>query len=174
MGGSPKAPRRSSVWPGAWGRCRVGGDVGYFLAVFSPETHAAFSASSRSVMGFRERHRKAAAKVAVGDLLVCYLTGVSRWVGVLRIEGAAYEDATPVFVEREDPFVVRMKATPVVWLAVGDGVEIRDDEMWSGLSFTREHEKRGSKWTGALRTSLAPMKTEDGELIERVLRCRSG
>src|SRR5689334_4889276 len=135
--------------------------MGHYLAVFSPETHAAFSRSDRRVMGFRERHRIAARKVGVGDLLVCYLTGRSAWVGLLAIEGAVYEDRTPRFAETDDPFCLRLPVTPVVWLGIEDAVEIRDDEVWSRLSFTREHEKRGSKWTGALRTSLAPMKAED-------------
>lgn len=144
--------------------------MAYFLAVFSPDTHAAFSASARRVMGFRERHRKAAGKVQPGDLLVCYLTGLSRWVGLLRIEGRAYEDATHVFAATDDPFVVRMKVEPVVWLAADEGVPIREDEIWGGLSFTKAHDKRSSKWTGSLRTSLAPVKEEDGALIERALR----
>jgi hypothetical protein len=146
--------------------------VGYFLAVFSPETHAAFSASDRGVMGFRERHWNAAKKVEKGDLLVCYLTGLSRWVGVLRVESGVYEDATPRFAEREDPFVVRMKVSVLVWLAAEDGVGIRDDEVWSALSFTKAHAKGSSKWTGSLRTSLAPVKAEDGALLEQVMKAR--
>ena len=144
--------------------------VAYFLAVFSPDTHAAFSASDRRVMGFRERHANAAAKVHRGDLLVAYLTGMSSWVGLLEIEGDAFRDATPRFVERDDPYVVRFAVSPVVWLPAERGVAIRDDEVWMGLSFTKAHEKRSSKWTGSLRTSLAPMKAEDGALLERVLR----
>jgi hypothetical protein len=147
--------------------------MAYFLAVFSPETHAAFSATDRRVMGFRERHRKAAGKVNAGDLLVCYLTGLSRWVGLLRIEGRAYEDATPVFAVKDDPFVVRLAVSPVVWLSADEGVGIREDEVWTGLSFTKLHDKRSSKWTGSLRTSLAPVKDEDGALIERLLRPRA-
>ena len=104
--------------------------------------------------------------------MVCYLTGLSRWVGLLRVEGGAYDDATPRFAERDDPFVVRMKVTPVVWLAAQDGVGIREDEVWSALSFTKAHDKRSSKWTGSLRTSLAPVKAEDGAVLERVMRAR--
>jgi hypothetical protein len=148
--------------------------MAHFLAVFSPETHAAFSRSDRRVMGFRERHRNATRKVGVGDVLVCYLTGRSAWVGLLAIEGAMYEDSAPRFAETDDPFYLRLPVAPVVWLSVEEAVEIRDDEVWSKLSFTREHDKRGSKWTGSLRTSLAPMKAEDAAVIERALRSRVG
>lgn len=149
-------------------------DVAYFLAVFSPDTHAAFSASDRRVMGFRERHANAAAKVHRGDLLVAYLTGLSRWVGLLRIEGGVYSDDTPRFTERDDPYVVRFAVSPVVWLTAERGVPIRDDDVWTALSFTKAHEKRSSKWTGSLRTSLAPLKDEDGALLESVLRRAAG
>lgn len=145
--------------------------MAYFLAVFSPDTHAAFSATDRRLMGFRERHRKAAGKAKPGDLLVCYLTGLSRWVGLLRIEGPAFEDRAALFGS-DDPYVVRMAVVPEVWLTAEDGVPIRDDAVWRGLSFTKEHEKRSSKWTGSLRTSLAPVKDKDGALLERVLRRR--
>jgi hypothetical protein len=150
------------------------GAVAYFLAVFSPDTHAAFSASDRSVMGFRERHAKAATKVARGDLLLCYLTGLGHWVGVLRIEGATYHDETPTFTERDDPYVVRFAVSPVVWLAADRGVPIRDDAIWTKLSFTKAHDKRGSRWTGSLRTSLSPMKPDDGALLEHAMRRAGG
>ncbi len=150
--------------------CDPRADVAYFVAVFSPDTHAAFTASDRRVMGFRERHANAATKVKPGDLLVAYLTGLSRWVGLLRIEGAAYREATPRFVASDDPYVVRFAVSPVVWLTADRGVPIRDDAVWTALSFTKAHDKRSSKWTGSLRTSLAPMKPEDGAVLERALR----
>ena len=49
----------------------------YFLDLFSPETHARFSASDRAVSGFRVRHRNAAERVKPGDMLVCYVTRLS-------------------------------------------------------------------------------------------------
>lgn len=48
--------------------------MAYYLDLFSPETHERFSASDRSVSGFRVRQRNAAAKLRPGDKLVCYLT----------------------------------------------------------------------------------------------------
>lgn len=66
--------------------------MAHFLNLFSPETHARFSASDKTTSGFRERNRKAAAKIEPGDFLVCYLTRVSRWVGLFRVEEAARDD----------------------------------------------------------------------------------
>jgi hypothetical protein len=121
------------------------------------------------VAGFRERQRKASHRVAKGDVLVCYLTRVSRWVGLLRVEGPPFDDATPLFAERDDPFFVRMRVTPLVWLAPEDGVPIHDPAIWSVLSFTKDHTHESTLWTGSVRTSLAPFETADGSHLERVL-----
>src|SRR3974390_847883 len=100
--------------------------MNYFLDIYSPETHAAFTASDRSLAGFRVRQRNAASRVQQGDLLVCYLTRLSRWVGLLKVVGDPFEDATPRFTEIEDPYVVRFKVVPVVWLPPEQGIPIHD------------------------------------------------
>jgi len=73
----------------------------YVVNVFSPETHAKFSASDRTVAGFRVRHRQAAERISPGDVIICYLTRLSRWVGLLEVVGTPFEDATPLFVDQE-------------------------------------------------------------------------
>ena len=32
-----------------------------------------------------------------GDLLLCYLTRLSRWVGLLEIKSEVFEDESPIF-----------------------------------------------------------------------------
>lgn len=141
----------------------------YFLDLFSPETQDRFSASDRSVSGFRIRHRAMAARVRPGDVLVCYLTRLSRWTGLLRVETPAFEDASPRFAAQGDPFVVRFKVTPVVWLSPDAGIPIHDDAVWTRLSVTRNHPKTGSTWTGFFRTSLNRLSDEDGAFLEQLL-----
>lgn len=92
--------------------------MNYFTNLFSPETHAAFTRSDQQVSGFRVRQRTAADRVRVGDKLLCYLTKLSRWVGVFEVISGAFEDNTPVFQEQDDPFVVRLKVKPLVWLSL--------------------------------------------------------
>lgn len=144
--------------------------MNHFIDVFSPETHATFSTTTKTLAGHRERQRKAAERVAVGDLLVCYLTQLSRWVGLLEVTSPTFEDHTPLFTEKDDPFCVRMNVKPLVWLPPEQGIPIRDPAVWSKLSFTREHPPDSVTWTGAVRTSLAPLARADGELLARLLR----
>ncbi len=143
--------------------------MAYFLDLFSPETHARFSSSDRTVTGFRVRHRNAAARVKPGDKLLCYLTRLSRWVGVLEVTGAAFEDSSRIFTDEDDPFVVRFKVKPVVWLSPEQGLPIHDEAIWSALSLTRDHSPNTSRWTGFFRGSLNHLPDEDGEFLEQRL-----
>ncbi|MCC7540486.1 MAG: hypothetical protein IT379_29990 [Deltaproteobacteria bacterium] len=144
--------------------------MSYFLALFSPETHANFTASERTIAGFRPRQQKAAERVRTGDVLVAYLTRLSRWVGLFEVCSAPFHDATPLFVPKDDPFVVRFTVKPLVWLPPEQGIPIHDPAVWSRLSFTREHSSDSSTWTGAVRTSLAPLPDADGAFLDALLR----
>jgi len=143
--------------------------VQYFIGLFSPETYEAFSRSDRSVSGFRSRHRNAANRVHIGDHLVCYLTRLSRWVGVLEILSEPYEDDIPIFFEDEDPFVIRFRVRPLVWLPKEQAVPIHDERVWNTLSFTRGLDPKSYVWTGKLRGSLVRLEDDDGEFLEKLL-----
>ena len=107
-------------------------------------------------------------KVQPGDKLVCYMVRLSRWVGVLEVLGMPYVDSTPIFVPDDDPFVVRFKVKPVVWLPVKQSVPIRDDDVFSHLSFTREVGP-GGYWQGPIRRSLLKLNAADGQFLETLL-----
>jgi hypothetical protein len=141
-----------------------------FLDLFSPATHEAFTQSARDVTGFRVRHHQAAERVSRGGRLLCSLTKLSRWVGVLEIVDGPYEDETPLFMPETDPFVVRFKVRPLVWLPPERGVPIKHPSVWSKLSFTRDHEQGSTTWTGKVRTSLCPIDDDDTELLEKMLQ----
>jgi EVE domain len=46
------------------------------------------------VSGFPESRWKTVQQVRLGDYLLCYLTGVSRFIGVLEVVKAPYKDTT--------------------------------------------------------------------------------
>ena len=141
--------------------------MAYFLDLFSPETYEAFSRSHRDVSGFRLRHRNIARRIKSGDKLVCYMTKLSRWVGVLEVTDGPYEDDTPLFHPESDPFIIRFKVKPLVWLAPEKAIPIHADSIWNRLTFTRGQNKASSTWTGKLRGSLVRLDDEDGQLLER-------
>lgn len=143
--------------------------MAYYLDLFSPETYEAFSKSDRQVSGFRVRQRAAAQRIKRGDKLVCYMTKLSRWVGVLEVVDGPYEDSTPIFYPESDPFVLRFIVKPIVWLAKENALPIHQDEIWNALTFTRDQDRSTSNWTGRIRGSLGRMADRDGELLERWL-----
>lgn len=145
----------------------------YYLDLFSPETYEAFSLSDRSVSGFRPRQRLAAARIHPGDKLVCYVTKLSRWVGILEVVSGPFEDATPIFFPESDPFIVRFRVAPSVWLPFERAVPIHEADVWDRLSFTKGQSQATSTWTGKIRASLVQLSDEDGAFLERLLRDQS-
>jgi hypothetical protein len=143
--------------------------MAYFLDLFSPETYNAFSQSDRSISGFRKRHIIAAGRVKPGDKLVCYMTKLSRWFGLLEMIEGPFQDDKPIFYSESDPFVVRFRVRPVVWLQVERAIPIYEAEVWNHLSFTRGQTRGTPTWTGSVRTSLVQMNEDDGRLLESLL-----
>jgi hypothetical protein len=98
------------------------------------------------------------------------MTKLSRWVGTLEVIEGPYEDKSPwIYDDRDDPFVVRFRVRPLVWLEKERAVPIRDDSVWNALSFTRGVDKSGSSWTGKLRASLAEIDQRDALFLEALL-----
>lgn len=143
--------------------------MAYFLDLFSPETYETFKKSKMETSGFRIRHLNAANRINIGDKLICYMTKLSRWIGVLEVTSQAFQDDTPIFYEDNDPFIVRFKVKPIVLLAKEKAIPIHEDEIWNILSFTRNCDKNSRTWTGKIRTSLVELSKEDGEFLEQKL-----
>lgn len=143
--------------------------MAYFIDLFSPETAAAFSRSSRDISGFRTRQQRMAKKVRVGDTFVCYVTRLSRWVGLLEVLEGPFVDNKPIFLPAGDPYVVRFKVRPVIWLEMEKAIPIHDEAIWNGLSFTRRLEKGSTGWTGKVRASLVRLEEADGKFLAQKL-----
>ncbi len=142
--------------------------MNYWTDLFSPETYEGFSKSDRTVSGFRESQRSMADRILAGDKLICYMVRMSRWIGVLDVLEGPFIDRTPIFVPEDDPFIVRFKVAPTVWLALDKTVPMQDDEVFSRLTFTRNVEE-GGYWLGPLRRSLQKLDAEDGQFLDSLL-----
>jgi hypothetical protein len=143
--------------------------VAYFTDLFSPETYEAFGRSQRDISGFRIRQQRAAQRIKPGDKLVAYLTKLSRWCGVLEVQNGPFIESTPIFYPEDDPFVVRFRVKPLIWLSVEKAIPIHEALVWDKLSFTQGQDRSSSSWTGRLRGSLTPLGESDGVLLEALL-----
>lgn len=138
--------------------------MAYYTDLFSPETYEAFGRSDQSLSGFQLSQQTTAQKIQPGDKLICYMTKLSRWVGVLEVESECFVDETPIFYPESDPFVVRFRVKPTVWLPIELCVPIRDETVWDSLSFTKD-----GAWTGLVRRSLNRISDDDGQFLEQLL-----
>ena len=139
--------------------------MNWYTYLFSPDTYEAFRRTDRKNTGVRKRQQRAAARIRPGDVLVLYVTKISRWCGLLEVVGGQ-----PYHDPAKDPFPVRLRVKPLVLLDVEHGLPIRNPEIWEALSFTRDEGPASSRWTGKLRGSLVPLDGADGELLGRLLR----
>jgi hypothetical protein len=62
----------------------------YWIDLFTMETWQEFLSHGGDVSGFSEKRRATVQRIKPGDYLLCYLTRVSRWVGVLEVEGEPF------------------------------------------------------------------------------------
>jgi hypothetical protein len=69
----------------------------YWPDLFTVETWKEFLDHGGDVTGFREKRWKTVQKIKHGDYLLCYLTGTSRWVGLLEVTSEPVYDETPIW-----------------------------------------------------------------------------
>lgn len=132
----------------------------YWLDLFTGTTWDEFLAAGGEVSGFRDRRWKTVQQIKPGDYLLCYLTGISRWIGVLEVESEPFKDTTPIWKDDEFPCRVRVRSlatlTPETAVPV---FELRDQ-----LSIFRDL-RNPNAWTGHFRGSPARWKAADGEAV---------
>jgi hypothetical protein len=98
---------------------------------------------------------------------------VSRWFGLLEVLEGPFIDDKPIFVPKDDPFVVRFRVRSRVWLDIEKGIPIHDEVIWNGLSFTQMLEKGSIGWTGKVRGSLVRLADRDGKFLAELLEAQA-
>lgn len=137
----------------------------YWLDLFTGTTWQEFLDAGGEVSGFRESRWVTVQKIKPGDYLLCYLTGVSRLIGILEVTSKPYKDTTPIW--QFDPFPCRMNVKIVVALTPETAVPIQS--LRSELSIF-QNLKNPNAWSGKLRGSPMKWKSSDGEIILNVLQ----
>jgi hypothetical protein len=104
-------------------------------------------------------------RVRVGDYFLCYLTQVSRFVGVLEATGQPYVDNSGSVWHGED-FPCRIGVKVIAQLPMDTAVPIR--ELADRLSIFQGM-KNPNAWTGAVRGSPSRWKDADGEAVTKAI-----
>lgn len=139
--------------------------MNYWLDLFTGTTWDEFLRDGASVSGFSDRMRKAVARIQPGDILLCYLTGVMRWIGALEVVGPS-TDTRRVWKDAEFP--ARLAVKSLVALPAEHGIPMQDLE--GKVDFYSGAKDRG-KFKGFVRMSPNLFKVaSDGALILQLLR----
>jgi hypothetical protein len=93
--------------------------MNYWLDPFAGTTWREYKETGAIISGFRGRQATVAKRVQPGDIFLCYLTGVMRWVGALEMEGRT-SDMRRIW--KEEDFPVRFAAKPLMMLEPEHGV----------------------------------------------------
>jgi predicted RNA-binding protein len=136
----------------------------YWLDLFTGVTWKEFLAAGGEVSGFRESRWAAIQKIKPGDYFLCYLTGISRFIGVLEVASAPFKDSSPIW--KDEHFPSRLKVKEVVTLTPETAVPVL--ELRDRLSIFRDM-KSPIAWTGHFRGSPAKWKASDGDAVLQAL-----
>lgn len=132
----------------------------YWLDLFTGTSWQEFLEAGSAVSGFREGRWRMVQQIKLGDYLLCYMTGISRWIGVLEVVSAPYQDTEPIW--KDALFPCRLHVKPVVTLTPETAVPIVS--MRDQLSIFNG-DGGPYAWTGHLRGSPARWSTTDGEAV---------
>ena len=132
----------------------------YWLDLFTGKTWEEFLKNGAKISGFRERKRKTAQKIHPGDYFICYLTGISRIIGVLEVKSDCFVEESPLW--EDAVFPIRFKVKLIHQLTPKAAIPIQNFK--EKLSIVK---KPGSKiaWTEFFRGSPTEFPAEDGKLI---------
>ena len=133
----------------------------YWLDLFTGTTWKEFRDAGCKVSGFSERRRKIASKFKPGDILMCYLTGVMRWVGALEVICVS-QDSRQIW--KMAPFPVRFDVKPLIILDPEHGIPMSSLE--GKVDFFRDEADKQSTYCGFVRASPTLFRNQsDGATI---------
>jgi hypothetical protein len=137
----------------------------YWLDLFTGTTWNEFLKAGANVSGFRESRWKTVQKMQRGDYLLCYLTGLSRFIGVLEVTSGAFKSQERIW--HDQLFPCRVKVEPVVMLTPDTAVPVHNFRQ-SLTCFTKP--KDPNAWGAYFRGSPAKWSTRDGEIVLAALK----
>ena len=137
----------------------------YWLDLFAVETWKEFQDHGSDVTGFSEKRWTTVQKIKPGDYLLCYLTRVSRWVGLLEAVGDPFVSQEPIW--RSQVFPSRISVRVILALAAEHGVPVLS--MRDELTIFQNLDNP-NRWQGPFRGSPTKWKAADGETIVRALQ----
>lgn len=144
-----------------------------FILTGSPENLRATRDRGFGVVGMKERRRRLAEGIEVGDRIFFYVTRVQAFGAIVRVTGEMYEDRSKIWPGKPgkaDPYPWRFPTEPELVLEANELLPA--EEVVGALEHTRkwpiEH------WHLAFQGQLRVVSDADAGLLERRMRERAG
>ena len=121
------------------------------------------------VIGMKERRRRLAEQVAVGDVIIFYVTVIQAFAGMVRVTGEMYESRSKIWPGKPgepDEYPWRFETEPVLLLEEENFVPAEE------LAESLEHVQKWpiEHWHLAFQGQLRTISYADTVTIERALR----
>jgi predicted RNA-binding protein len=137
----------------------------YWVQVFNENTWREFLDFGGRVTGFRQTRWRYIQQVKMGDVLLCYMSRHSKWVGILEVDSAPYLDLTPIW--KEDLFPCRAEVKVIAALPIGDAIPIRVFKDQLSIFHAKN-------WSLYFINSPSKWKREDAVIVEAAILRASG
>jgi hypothetical protein len=137
----------------------------YWLDLFTWITWQEFQKAGGSVSGFRESRWKNVQKIQEGDYLLCYLTGLSRFIGLLEVTSKPFQKFDKD-IWKDEEFPCRVRVKPIIQLIPETAIPV--SELRGSCSFFQD-QSNPIAWIGYFRSSPFKWKDSDGEAVLKAL-----
>jgi hypothetical protein len=138
----------------------------HWLTVFTVESWQEFSGHGGDVVGFSERRWSSVQKFQEGDYFICYLTKISRFVGLLEAIGKPFIDSSEK-IWSSQVFPSRVPVRTLLTLEPSQGIPVQ--EMLGKLKIFRAM-TNPNLWSVQFQYTPRRLDPEDGETVIRALR----
>jgi hypothetical protein len=140
------------------------GKATYWLDLFTGTTWQEFLDAGAKVSGFRDRRWKTVQSIKPGDFFLCYLTGLSRFIGLLEVVSEPFRDESKIWKDESFPCRVRVRAS----IALTPETAVPVQELRGQLSIFADL-KSPNAWTGHFRGSPARWRAQDALAVVKAL-----
>lgn len=116
------------------------------------------------LVGFKERRRKQAEEIEIGDRIIFYITKMMSFAGAVTVTGDLFEDRTPIWPGKPgnpDPYPWRRETKPEF---------ILHEELWLPADIVKEEMEHIQKWPKehwklAFQGQLRQISERDGDFL---------
>lgn len=136
----------------------------YWLALFTGKAWDDFLTRGADVRGFRASRINTASKISPGDYFLCYVTGISRFIGVLEVKSKLYIDKKPIWGDYDFP--LRFKCELIYRLTPKTSVPVHKIKDKLSIFMNLKSPK---SWTGYFRGSPTEFNAVDGEAVVGII-----